>query len=216
MPKTPSEEQIANVIARPFDESLVVKDPYAQFAQWYDEAGKLSRQPLANAMTLATADRAGIPTARIVLLKQFDQAGFVFFTNYRSRKGAELDENPRAGLLFYWGDLERQIRIDGTIEKVTRAENEEYFATRARRSQIGAHASAQSMPLQSRTDLEQKVKQLEAQFHGKDVPCPPQWGGYRVKPLWFEFWQGRESRLHDRIIYKRVKGEIWKIERLAP
>jgi len=167
-------------------------------------------------MTLATASRDGTPSARIVLLKGYDDRGFTFFTNYESAKGKELLENPRAALVFFWPELKHQIRISGTVSKVAREESETYFRLRPIGSRIGAWASRQSQVLRNREELDQRVAELTRQYEGKDVPLPPHWGGYRLAPETFEFWQGRESRLHDRFRYQRVSEREWKIERLSP
>ncbi len=199
------------------DENEVLPDPFAQFAVWMDEALQ-SKLPEPTAMTLATAlpvAGGGVqPTARIVLLKGFDARGFVFFTNYTSRKGLEMAANPMAGLLFFWVELEREVRIDGRIEKVDAAESDAYFASRPLLSRIGAHASAQSRVLRDRAELEASFEQMGRQFGG-DVPRPAHWGGYRLVPTELEFWQGRRSRLHDRLRYRKAEGN-WIIERLAP
>jgi pyridoxamine 5'-phosphate oxidase len=166
-------------------------------------------------VALATATLAGHPSLRMVLLKGFDVHGFVFYTNFRSRKGRELARNPRAALLFYWGDLERQVRIDGRVEKLMARESDEYFATRPRGSQLSAWASPQSTLVAGRGPLERRFAAF-ARKYPDAVPRPPQWGGYRLVPEAFEFWQGREDRLHDRILYRRVRGGRWRIERLAP
>ena len=166
-------------------------------------------------MTLATASREGTPSARIVLLKGFDERGFVFFTDYRSQKGIELDRNPRAALVFYWSELERQIRITGTTSVINREESEAYFRTRPRGSRISAWVSHQSQVIDSRTQLEDRVPEVDKRYPGDNVPLPPYWGGFRLKPDAVEFWQGRTSRLHDRIRYLRV-GDRWRIERLSP
>ena len=166
-------------------------------------------------MTLATADKDGRPSARIVLLKSFDEQGFVFYTNYDSRKGQELAENPRACLLFYWSPLWRQVRIEGTVEKVSEAESEEYFHSRPLGSKLGAWASDQSQPVESREQLEKQFEESNLKF-ADNVPRPPRWGGYRLRPDVIEFWQGRENRLHDRLRYTVQKDDGWLIERLAP
>jgi pyridoxamine 5'-phosphate oxidase len=190
-------------------------DPFEQFGSWFREA--LDSQVLEpNAMTLATADAQGRPGARIVLLKGFDSQGFVFFTNYESRKGEELEANPQAALLFAWLELERQVRITGTVSRVSEEESRAYFQSRPKPSQIGAWASPQSRVVSGRDVLESRVIDLMEEFkHEEQLPLPPFWGGYRVKPDWFEFWQGRESRLHDRIQYQRVDAG-WALDRLAP
>ncbi|MBK8968088.1 MAG: pyridoxamine 5'-phosphate oxidase [Lewinellaceae bacterium] len=190
-------------------------DPIAQFDHWFSEAMN-SALPEPNAMTLATATPDGKPSARIVLLKSFDHQGFVFYTNYESQKGQELDNNPQAALLFCWLELERQVRIEGSVERVTPAESKAYFQSRPRESQIGAWASPQSRVIEGRFVLEEKVQELATTFkHDAVLPLPAFWGGYRVRPDVVEFWQGRESRLHDRIRYTREKIG-WTIERLAP
>lgn len=198
-------------------ESDVAADAIEQFSRWFEEAKQAGlREP--NAMTLATADAGGAPAARIVLLKDFDVRGFTFYTNYESRKGRELAANPRASLVFFWDQIERQVRIDGTVEKVSREESQAYFDIRPRNARVGAWASHQSQTLASREQLETLEKQLDAQFRaefGDAVPLPDHWGGYRVIPTAIEFWQGRPSRLHDRLRYTRVDG-AWKIDRLFP
>lgn len=166
-------------------------------------------------MTLATATRAGTPAARIVLLKSFDEDGFVFYTNYQSRKGGELTENPQACLLVYWSPLWRQVRIEGTIEKVSAEESEKYFHSRPLGSRVGAWASEQSSPIENREVLEKRFAEFSLKF-GEEVPRPPHWGGYRVKPKLVEFWQGQENRLHDRLRYALQEDGSWLVERLAP
>jgi pyridoxamine 5'-phosphate oxidase len=191
-------------------------NPIAQFELWFKEASSsgMSEQD-ATSMTLATADKDGQPCARIVLLKSFDEGGFVFFTNYNSRKGSELANNSRACLLFYWAPLWRQVRIEGAVEKVSAAESDEYFHSRPLGSKIGAWASNQSQPVTSRNELDERFEELSLKF-ADHVPRPPHWGGYRVKPDVIEFWQGRENRLHDRLVYTRESDGNWRIERLAP
>jgi len=200
---------------RALDESGVDPDPITQFEWWYREAlttGML--EP--NAMTLATATADGKPSARIVLLKDFDERGFTFFTNYESRKGAELEQNPRAALVFWWDVMERQVRIEGRVSRVEPELSDEYFGSRPLGSRLGAWASRQSSILSSRSELEQRLAVMEAKYVGGEVPRPPHWGGYRVSPDAFEFWQGRPSRLHDRIVYVRQEDGSWKIQRLSP
>lgn len=166
-------------------------------------------------MTLATASSDGAPAARTVLLKSFDEHGFVFFTNYQSRKSRELEANPRATLLFFWSTLERQVRIEGSVEQVSAEESDDYFGTRPRGSQLGAWASAQSREIDSREALERDLAEVTARFEGREVTRPPHWGGWRVVPSAVEFWQGRANRLHDRLVYRR-RGDAWTIVRLAP
>lgn len=196
--------------------SSVDPNPLRQFALWFKEASVsgMSEQD-AISMTLATADKDGQPCARIVLLKSFDESGFVFFTNYNSRKGSELADNARACLLFYWAPLWRQVRIEGRVEKVSAAESEEYFHSRPLGSKIGAWASNQSEPVTSRRELDERFEEFSLKF-ADHVPRPPHWGGYRVQPQVIEFWQGRENRLHDRLVYTRQTDGNWRIERLAP
>ena len=196
------------------DEANVSPDPITEFARWFEEAVKAEVQE-PNAMTLASVSPDGAPSARIVLLKGFDERGFTFFTDYRSQKGGDLEQNPRAALVFYWPELERQIRIIGATVLVGREESEAYFRTRPRGSRISAWVSHQSQVIASRKLLEERVPELEQRFPGDDVPLPPYWGGFRVVPAAVEFWQGRTSRLHDRIRYVR-DGEHWRIERLSP
>lgn len=189
-------------------------DPLAQFRRWFHEAQE-ARVHEPNAMALATADADGTPNVRMVLLKEADARGFVFFTDYRSQKGKELAANARAALCFWWGPLERQVRIRGPIAKVSAEESAAYFVQRPRGSQLGAWASAQSSVIATREELERRHEALDAQHPGEDVPLPAHWGGYRVTPESYEFWQGRQSRLHDRLRYA-PKGGAWTIERLSP
>jgi pyridoxamine 5'-phosphate oxidase len=195
------------------DEHDVDRDPLKQFGVWMVQAIH-AQVPEPTAMTLATADKSGRPSARIVLLKGVDPRGFVFFTNYESRKGRELAENPHAAITFLWKELERQVRIEGRVERVSAAESDAYFATRPLGSRIGAIASPQSRAIADRGWLERRWTELAAQ-HGEAPGRPDHWGGYRLMPGRIEFWQGRQSRLHDRIAYERA-GEQWKISRLAP
>ncbi len=197
------------------DERSVARDPFAQFGAWFGEALEAEGIIEPNAMTLATVSPDGRPTARIVLLRGYDERGFVFFTNYASRKGRELDASGNAGLLFYWAPLERQIRIDGTVARVDVAESDEYFALRPRGHRLSSWASPQSDVVPNRAFLEERMRSEEERFRDGDVPRPPLWGGYRVAPRAFEFWQGRPDRVHDRIAYTRT-DEGWRIERLAP
>ncbi len=205
-----------NYALQSLSEADVLPDPLAQFAVWFQEALN-SQLDEPNAMTLATADRTGRPSARTVLLKSFDKQGFVFYTNYESRKGQNLAENPQAALLFTWLQLERQIRIEGRVEKVSPEESLTYFQSRPKGSQVGAWASPQSRVVESRETLEKRAAELQQEYAQAEVlPLPPFWGGYRLQPDFIEFWQGRESRLHDRICYNKREGETWEIERLAP
>lgn len=196
------------------DLSEVDPDPFVQFTQWFEEAQRAEvLEP--NAMTLATADAAGRPSARVVLLKEVTPRGFVFFTDYRSRKGIELAANPRAGLCFFWKELERQVRIVGTVERLTPEESAAYFGSRPLGSRVGAWASVQSAVIPGRDWLEAEVERVSATYPDGDVPLPPHWGGYRVAPEELEFWQGRASRLHDRVRYL-PNGGSWRVERLSP
>jgi len=192
----------------------VDKDPIIQFEKWFKHA--LDAQIYEpNVMTVATADLSGKPSARILLLKGFDQNGFVFFTNYASQKGRQLAENPQASIVFFWPELERQVRIEGTVTRVPEEDSTSYFHSRPKGSQIGATASPQSEIIPDRESLETRVKELTEAYQGQEVPRPVQWGGYVLKPDLIEFWQGRPSRLHDRICYTSVNG-VWTINRLAP
>lgn len=198
------------------DEQDLAADPFVMFATWFAQAVETA-VPEPNAMTLATAAPNGTPSARIVLLKAVDAAGFVFFTDYRSRKGAELAENPRAALVFYWHELERQVRIVGSVSRIPESESETYYRTRPLGSRLGAWASEQSSVLPSRGELEARLASVEARYPDADVPRPPHWGGFRVAPAEVEFWQGRESRLHDRLRYRREgSASPWMVERLSP
>ena len=196
------------------NETDVAADPIKQFERWYQEAIE-AEVPEPEAMTLSTATRGGQPNARVVLLKGQDRRGFVFYTNYQSRKAEELAENARACLLFYWLPLKRQVRIEGTVTKISADESEAYFRTRPLGSQLGAWASNQSEVVESRAVLESRFAELAQKF-GDHVPRPPHWGGYRVTPTEMEFWQGRENRLHDRLRYRLQKDGGWRIERLGP
>lgn len=190
-------------------------DPIEQFGTWFEDAidAGLS-QP--NAMTMATSTPAGRPSARMVLLKEYDARGFVFFSNYESRKGIELAENPQAALVLFWSELHRQIRIEGRVEMLSGDDSDVYFSSRERGSQIAARASAQSGVLPDRTVLDDRVRALEKEYNGREVPRPVFWGGYRVVPRVIEFWQGRPNRLHDRLRYSRLDGGAWVMERLSP
>jgi pyridoxamine 5'-phosphate oxidase len=200
---------------RTLSEDNVSKNPFQQFEVWWNEAVESDIGEV-NAMTLATASSDGIPSARIVLLKGFDERGFVFFTNYHSYKGMQLGENPRACLVFFWKELERQIRITGLTGKIEASESDEYFDSRPEGSRIGAWTSPQSEVIASRDWLMQNETNFREKFSGQPVTRPPHWGGYRVQPVSFEFWQGRSNRLHDRIQYTLLEQGGWKIERLAP
>lgn len=195
-------------------ETDVVPHPIEQFDKWWDEAIK-SEITEVNAMTLATANAAGVPSARIVLLKGYDKNGFVFFTNYQSHKGKEMEQNANVCLVFFWAALERQVRINGAVEKISAAESDAYFLSRPAGSRISAWASPQSTVIATRAIIEERSKQYEQQYSDGNIPRPPHWGGYIVKPHQIEFWQGRPSRLHDRMQYSLHYGN-WKIERLAP
>ncbi len=197
------------------NETDVHSNAIKQFDKWWSEAVQSEIVEL-NAMTLATATSNGLPSARIVLLKDYDENGFVFFTNYHSHKGMELDENPFASLVFFWKELERQVRIDGTVEKIPAAESDAYFNSRPPESRIGAWASPQSQVINSRQVIEENLTELQKSFAGKVIDRPAHWGGYIVKPTLIEFWQGRPGRLHDRIQYSALADGAWKIERLAP
>jgi pyridoxamine 5'-phosphate oxidase len=196
-------------------EQDVAVNPIDQFQKWWQQVIN-SQIVEPNAMTLATASSDGMPSARIVLLKGFDNNGFVFYTNYKSYKGLQLEENPKACLIFFWKELERQIRITGIVRKVSEKESNEYFHSRPVGSQVGAIASPQSQVIPNREWLDEEYKKLLAKYKDGNVPKPDHWGGYRVHPVIVEFWQGRPSRLHDRIQYTLQEGGEWKIERLAP
>ena len=197
------------------DESKLDKNPIKLFESWFNYT--VSQNVIEpNAMTLATADENKMPSARIVLLKDFDEKGFVFFTNYESIKGKQLEKNPNAALVFWWGILARQIRIEGSVEKVSAQESDEYFNSRPKGNQLGALVSNQSKTIQSHTILENEFEKLSTEYKDKLIKRPSYWGGYRVKPFMIEFWQGRENRLHDRLRFTKTKSAGWKLERLSP
>ncbi len=194
-------------------ESSINENPFRQFKIWFDRVVD-SKIIEPNAMTLATVSKSGSPSARIVLLKEFNETGFTFFTNYLSRKGKDLSENPNAAILFWWKEFERQVRIEGKIEKISKEESEKYFSVRPLKSRYGALTSNQSDIVENREVLEKRFAELETRF-GENPPMPENWGGYKLVPNKFEFWQGRESRLHDRIVYEKTEND-WKIYRLQP
>jgi len=190
-------------------------NPFEQFTLWFDQA-VAAKLPEPNAMTLATATGDGKPSARMVLLKDYDERGFVFYTNYKSRKGQQLLANPWGAIAFWWTQLERQVRIEGQIEQVSAEESDAYFHSRPQDSQLGAWASEQSQVIDSREVLEQRLQQLKKEYENKTIPRPPHWGGFRLIPVAMEFWQGRPSRLHDRLLYQRTEKGSWMIQRLSP
>ncbi len=199
----------------PLLETDLDKSPFAQFARWFAEAKQ--RQPeMYESMTVSTCGSDGIVSSRMSLLKGVDDHGFVFYTNYNSRKGVQISENPRVSLCFYWPALERQVRVEGVAVKITAEDSDAYFATRPRGSQLGAWASNQSSVIPGRGDLDQRFRELEANYRDRPVPRPPHWGGYRVIPIEIEFWQGRSDRLHDRFVYRLREPKDWIIERLSP
>ena len=197
------------------DEKLVDRDPIKQFQAWFDDA-IAAKLPLPEAMNLATATPEGRPSSRVVLLKQVDQKGFVFFTNYHSAKAQQLESNPYAALVFYWPLLDRQVRIEGKVERTSVAESAEYFQTRPRESQIGAWASPQSSVIAGREVLEERARELEEYYRDREIECPGHWGGYRLRADRIEFWKSRVGRLHDRILYELMSDGEWAIKRLAP
>lgn len=201
-------------VVRGLSEETAGPDPIALFADWLEDARR-SGLLLPEAMSLATATPEGVPSARMMLLKGFDDRGFRFFTNYESRKGDELDANPHAAMVFHWARLQRQVRIEGSAERLSEEESHEYFRTRPRGSRIGAWASPQSSEIENRARLDHSYREYEARFGGRDVPLPPFWGGYRLRPRRIEFWQGRLNRLHDRIVYDRTP-DGWRRARLSP
>jgi pyridoxamine 5'-phosphate oxidase len=196
-------------------EADAASNPFKQFQVWFSEA-VAAQLPEPNAMTLATISPGGRPSARMVLLKDFDEKGFTFYTNYGSAKGKHLSETPWAALVFWWVQLERQVRIEGRVEKVSPQESDEYFCSRPETSQLGAWASNQSQVIESREVLEKQFTQLKEKYTGQAIPRPPHWGGFRVIPDVIEFWQGRPSRLHDRLCYRLLEDGFWHIERLSP
>jgi pyridoxamine 5'-phosphate oxidase len=214
-----NQEQLENLredyTGVPLSESNTKADPIKQFEVWFNEAQE-ANVPEKNAMTLATATNDGRPSARIVLLKGVNEHGFMFYTNYLSRKGKEITKNPVGALTFFWPELERQVRVEGTIEKLSKEQSEKYFHSRPKDSQIGAVVSPQSQEIESREVLEKKWSGLAEEYAEKEVPKPSFWGGYILKPRMIEFWQGRPSRLHDRIAYKKIDNKNWKKVRLAP
>lgn len=200
---------------KPLNENIIEKNPFKLFEEWFDEAVRKNiLEP--NAMTLATADSEGRPSARIVLLKDFDEKGFVFFTNYDSRKGKQIAENNSAALVFWWGDIARQIRIEGMAEKISEDKSDHYFNSRPRGSQLGAFVSKQSEKIPDYASLEKEFDRVSKKYKDQKIPRPANWGGYRVKPVVFEFWQGRENRLHDRLRFTKSNTDTWKLERLSP
>jgi pyridoxamine 5'-phosphate oxidase len=197
------------------DESGVNADPFRQFEKWFEDAVKAEISD-PHAMVVATVSKTGKPSARVVLLRGFEQNGFVFYTNYRSHKGIDLLGTPDVAAVFYWNQLDRQVRIEGTVEKVSGRESDDYFHSRPRESQIAAWASDQSKVIPGRADLDRRYEEFEKEFAGKTVPRPENWGGLRIIPATYEFWQGRPNRLHDRIFYETGKTGKWEIKRLAP
>jgi pyridoxamine 5'-phosphate oxidase len=200
------------------DERTVAADPYRQLNLWLDEVrvAESAEWLEVNAMTLATVDELGKVHARIVLLKGLDEEGLTFFSNYDSDKGRQLAVHPQAAMVLYWPHVERQVRVEGIVERIGRPESEAYFGSRPRESQLGAHVSHQSQPVPDRGYLEREMAELVARYDGREIPCPPHWGGYRMRADRIEFWQGREHRLHDRIDYRRTADGGWQIQRLAP
>jgi pyridoxamine 5'-phosphate oxidase len=196
-------------------ETDVDPNPFGQFRSWLEQA-LAANLPQPVGMALATATLQGEPSVRLVLLRGFDERGFVFFTNYESRKAQDLESNPQAALVFYWAELDRQVRIEGKVERVSAEESDAYFRTRERGSRLGAWVSPQSQVIASRQVLENRMEELGAKYRDSDVPRPPHWGGYRVIPISIEFWEGRPNRLHDRLRFRRADGNSWILERLAP
>ena len=199
----------------PLLENDLDKNPFVQFGRWFEEARQRIAE-LPESMTVSTCGQNGVVTSRVCLLKGFDEHGFVFYTNYNSRKGAQITENPRVSLCFFWAVLDRQVRIEGAVVKTTESESDAYFATRPRGSQIGAWASSQSSVIPGRGDLDGRFAEIENTYRERQIPRPPHWGGYRVIPIEIEFWQGRADRLHDRFVYRLREPKDWIIERLSP
>ena len=213
--RTPEVTTDMSTTADIIDEKLVDPDPIKQFQNWFQTASE-ANLPLPEAMSLSTVSRDGKPSSRMVLLKRVDQEGFVFFTNYLSSKAKDLENNNNAALVFFWPQLERQVRVEGTVTKTTVAESREYFASRPRGSQIGAWASPQSQIISSRSELEHRQAQIEELYRDREIDCPENWGGFCLRPERIEFWKGRSDRLHDRIVYVRGADSSWSIKRLAP
>lgn len=214
-PHTPMSVEASQEIIQDLPAASPDRDPIVQFQEWFDLAQNADIY-LPEAMTLATASPDGVPTARIVLLKSVDHRGFVFFTNYHSRKGDELYSNPRAALVLHWSTLQRQVRIEGNVEQISRDESETYFQSRPRGSRIGAWASRQSTLLNERSELNMHVERFNQKYPGEHIPCPPHWGGFRVIPENIEFWQGRKNRLHERLIFNRLPFGDWQTRLLYP
>lgn len=205
----------SRIMKRNLYKNNMLKDPFRQFKKWFFFVKRLKIIPFYDRMTLSTVSKGGVPNSRIVLLKAIDNKGFIFFTNYKSNKSIDIQLNPNASLLFYWPLIERQVRINGRIEKVSVEESESYFKTRPRKSQIGAWASKQSCVIHSKKDFEDQIIKYTEKYKNKTIPCPPIWGGYRLVPSSFEFWQARVNRLHDRFLYT-IKNKNWIIKRLSP